>query len=172
MGLSSVFTHLDFTPYPWDPDLGVSIRAGANIHRRISPWSPHTNPRAHSTASPQHLLLLPGMTCRSFPDPHAPHLSPMRLGSAQSLFPALSPVRRGCPHAGTYPRSISSQRDVRAASPRGHHHSQSCLPVGAGHPHPSSPISPACPIWLLVPSDTDNSRFGSLRDVQSTSPTL
>lgn len=129
MGLSSVFTHLDFTPYPWDPDLGVSIRAGANTHRTISPWSPHTNPRAHSTASPRHLLLLPGMTCRSFPDPHAPHLSPVRPGSAQSLFPALSPV-----HRGMSPRGYVSPQHLIAKG------CQSSFPTWA----PPQPELPTC----------------------------
>ena len=87
--------------------------------------------------------------------PHAPRQCPVPAPGRIAHAPGVSPCR-GRPRAGTHPRNIPSQRDVRAASPRRHQHSRSCLPIGAGHPHPSLPIPLCtCPIWLLSPSDTD-----------------
>lgn len=87
--------------------------------------------------------------------PRAPQQCPVPPPSRIAHTPGVSPCQ-GCPPVDTRPCNIPPQRDVRAASPRGNQHSWSCLPVGAGHPHPNSPISPCtCPIWLLSPSDTD-----------------
>lgn len=108
------------------------------------------------------------------PQPHAPRRCPVPAPSRIAHAPGVSPRR---PRAGTHPRNVPWQRDVGAASPRGHHHGRSRLPVGAGHPQPSSPSSPrACPIWLLSPIRRRHRQHhggsGSLRDVRSRSPTV